>query len=74
MPKKSYTAIGNKIKRARLKAGFSRRELMMNLRTQGLDVTEATIYNWEREATTPDANEFMIVARVLSISLNFFCS
>ncbi len=60
--------IGTKIKKARQKAGLSRRKLMMSLKSRGLDVTEATIFNWEIGKTVPRADWFFIVKDVLEES------
>ena len=73
MPKKSKP-IGIKIKAARTRAGLSRHALMMNLKALGLDITEATIYNWERGQTMLDADELFTMAKALNVPLNFFYS
>jgi transcriptional regulator with XRE-family HTH domain len=75
MTKQKPTSIGTKIKRARIKAGLSRRKLMMKLRSAGVDVTETTIFNWENGVTTgPNAKELLVIIKALKIPLKFFCS
>jgi len=72
-PKPNST--GTKIKIARKKAGLSRRQLMMNLKSHGLDVTETTIFNWESGKTMgPTADSVLILAKALNISPKFFWS
>ena len=68
-------SIGTKIKIARKKAALSRRQLMMNLKSHGLDVTETTIFNWESGKTAgPMADSVLILAKALNISPKFFWS
>lgn len=69
MQNPSQNLIGKKIKKAREKAGLSRRKLMMSLQSHGLDVTEATILNWEIGKTVPRADSFFIVEEVLGGNL-----
>ena len=73
MRQKSNT-IGIKIEEARKKAGLSRRKLMLSLKRRGVDVTEATIFNWESGATVPQADRLIIIAKVLKTAPNFFWS
>lgn len=67
-------SIGTKIKKARMKAGLSRRQLMMNLKSKGLDVTETTIFNWESGQRIPRADRLMVIMKALAIAPEFFCS
>jgi len=73
MRQKSNT-IGIKIEEARKKAGLSRRKLMMGLKRRGVDITEATIFNWESGATVPTADRLIIIAKALNVTPNFFWS
>ncbi len=72
--KPNLNSIGTKIKKEREKAGLSRRQLMMNLKSHGLDVTETTIFNWESGQRIPRADRLMIIMKTLAIAPEFFCS
>jgi transcriptional regulator with XRE-family HTH domain len=72
-PKPNF--IGTKIKKARKRAGLSRREFMIRLKSLGLDITETTIFNWESGKTTgPTADCVPILAKALNVSPEFFWS
>lgn len=73
MRKKSNT-IGTKIEKARKRAGLSRRRLMLDLKRHGVDVTEATIFNWESGSTVPPADRLIAIAKLLKIAPDFFWS
>ncbi|GEM_PF-2947180 len=71
MPKKSKE-IGIKIRSARQKAKLSRRDLMLSLRVLGIDVVEATIFNWEKGESIPTAEKLPVLAQALSVRPEFF--
>ncbi len=73
MHKKSKE-IGRRIRTARQRAGLSRRELMLSLRSRGIDVVEATIFNWENGGSIPTAEKLPILAAALGVTAEFFLS
>ena len=75
MKPKSTNHIGQKITDARKRAGYSRRKLMLLLRVRGIDITEATIRNWESGMTMPPANSLYAISQELAVGIgNFFVS
>lgn len=72
--RKKSSAIGIKIEEARKKAGLSRRKFMLCLKRYGVDVTEATIFNWESGVTVPTADRILIIAKALKSKPDFFWS
>jgi transcriptional regulator with XRE-family HTH domain len=67
--------IGLKIKAARKRANLTRREVVLRLRKRGYDLTESTIYNWERGYTSPLAYKIHQLAEVLGIDpKDFLCA
>ena len=71
MHKKSKV-IGRRIRTARKRAGLSRRDLMLKLRAHGIDVVEATIFNWENGGSIPTVEKLPVLAEALSVEPDFF--
>lgn len=71
---KTLTTISQKLKTARERKNYSRRELRERLKMLGVDVTEQTIINWENGVTMPKADRLFILSKALGVQIGFFCS
>lgn len=75
MKPKLTNHIGTRIEQARRQAGYTRRKLMLALSSRGIDITEATIRNWESGMTSPSADRLYAISQVLKVGIgNFFAS
>lgn len=59
--------IGKKISARRRALGISQMDLASRLRFQGVDVTNQAVSKWEKGATLPNAQQFLILCSVLDI-------
>lgn len=64
--------VGQRIKDARMKARLTRREVVSRLQKKGYNLTEFTIYNWERGYTSPYAFKLYPLAEVLGVDPKYF--
>ena len=60
------------IRKVREALGWTLRDVVEKGKALGLDVTEATLSNWENDDTTPPADKVDLLASVFSISLDRF--
>lgn len=64
--------LGERIRQARLLAGWTQEQLAEALKTVGYDVTKAVISNYENNKRTPPAQFLMMAASVLNVPGSYF--
>ncbi|HOY10220.1 MAG TPA: helix-turn-helix domain-containing protein [Candidatus Omnitrophota bacterium] len=64
--------LGKNIKKFREEIGMSRKYLAQRLTSRGCKCTGRTVYNWERESTTPDANTLAEMHLIFGKPLRLF--
>lgn len=65
----------DRLKQARVLSGYSVKEAIEAFRSQGVDISEKTLYGWERGIRTPDADVFLCICRAYQIdSVSVFLS
>jgi len=64
--------LGKNIKKFREEIGLSRKGLAQRLTSRGCKCTGRTVYNWERESTTPDANTLAEMHLIFGKPLRLF--
>ena len=63
----------DQLKKARIAAGYSVREAIGAFHQQNIDISEKTLYGWERGIRTPDADVFLRLCQIYQIdSLSVF--
>ena len=64
--------IGKKIAAARKVARLTRREVILAMRDKGYDLTEYTLFKWEKGDTTPSADRLPALAEALKVDAGYF--
>ena len=64
--------IGKKIATARKQAHLTRREVILSMRDKGYDLTEYTLFKWEKGATVPSADRLPALADALKVDAGYF--
>ena len=62
----------DKLKKCREEMGFSRSKLAKHIVKFGIDVTEATILNWENKKSVPDCNQYYALCKFYKKPLSYF--
>ena len=57
----------DQLKKARIAAGYSVREAIEAFHQQEIEISEKTLYGWERGIRTPDADVFLRLCRVYQV-------
>lgn len=63
---------GEKLKEARETKGMSQHDLSLALYEREINLTPATLSNYENEKTSPDIDVMMIIAQVLGKQMDYF--
>jgi len=57
----------DRLKKARIASGYSVKEAIEAFHTYGVEISEKTLYGWERGIRTPDADVFLSLCRAYQI-------
>lgn len=74
MSRTKEQSIGNRIKKARMKLGLSRRFLTLLLYKEGVEITEQTLKNWESGKSSPQISVISSLSKALKVDTTFFLS
>ncbi|MBO5534714.1 MAG: helix-turn-helix domain-containing protein [Clostridia bacterium] len=61
------STFSEQLKKARTAAGYTVREAIEAFHQQSIDISEKTLYGWERGIRTPDADVFLRLCRIYQI-------
>lgn len=64
--------VGLGLRSAREALNLTRREVVQELEQRGIDVTEFTLFNWEKGVTSPPADRLPVLAEILKVKMQYF--